>query len=131
MLGTVLYAPGDVRCTYMQEQTLLHPTDAIVRLSASCVCGSDHSPYRGMNAVISGRPGQFVAGSFCLSDNTCPHCRYGFQSSSEKRAFMTGAQAQLARVPLADGTRVPTPDMPSDYLIPDLLAASDVLGTGG
>ena len=68
--------------------------------------------------------------SFCLSDNTCPHCRFGFQSSCEQREFMTGAQAPLARVPLADGTLVATAELPADDLIPGLLATSDVLGTG-
>jgi threonine dehydrogenase-like Zn-dependent dehydrogenase len=76
------------------------------------------------------RPGQFVVGSFCISDNTCPHCRFGFQSSCEQREFMSGAQAPLARVPLADGTLVATPEMPADDLIPSFLAVSDVLGTG-
>src|SRR5260370_40269105 len=81
-------------------------------------------------AVKDVRPGQFVVGSFCLSDNTCPHCRFGFQSSCEQREFMSGAQAPLARVPLADGTLVATPEMPAEDLIPSYLAASDVLGTG-
>jgi hypothetical protein len=81
-------------------------------------------------AVRTVRPGQFVVGSFCLSDNTCPHCRFGFQSSCEQREFMTGAQAPLARVPLADGTLVATAEIPPDDLIPSLLATSDVLGTG-
>jgi threonine dehydrogenase-like Zn-dependent dehydrogenase len=76
------------------------------------------------------RPGQFVVGSFCISDNTCPHCRFGFPSSCEQREFMSGAQAPYARVPLADGTLVPTAEMPSDDLIASLLATSDVLGTG-
>ncbi len=82
------------------------------------------------DAVKTVKPGQFVVGSFCLSDNTCPHCRFGFQSSCEQREFMTGAQAPYARVPLADGTLVATPHMPDDDLIPSLLAVSDVLGTG-
>jgi threonine dehydrogenase-like Zn-dependent dehydrogenase len=82
------------------------------------------------SAVTSVRPGQFVVGSFCISDNTCPHCRFGFQSSCEQREFMSGAQAPLARVPLADGTLVATPELPADDLIPSFLAASDVLGTG-
>ena len=82
------------------------------------------------SAVTSVRPGQFVVGSFCISDNTCPHCRFGFQSSCQHGEFMTGAQAPLARVPLADGTLVATPALPPDDLIPSLLAASDVLGTG-
>ena len=76
------------------------------------------------------RPGQFVVGSFCLSDNTCPHCKFGFQSSCVQREFMTGAQAPFARVPLADGTLVRTKEMPTGDLIPHLLASSDVLGTG-
>ena len=82
------------------------------------------------SAVKTVRPGQFVVGSFCISDNTCPHCRFGFQSSCEQREFMSGAQAPLARVPLADGTLVATPEIPPDDLIPSLLATSDVLGTG-
>ena len=82
------------------------------------------------SAVRTVRPGQFVVGSFCLSDNTCPHCRFGFQSSCEQREFMTGAQAPFAHVPLADGTLVATAELPSDDLIPSLLATSDVLGTG-
>jgi threonine dehydrogenase-like Zn-dependent dehydrogenase len=82
------------------------------------------------SAVTTVRPGQFVVGSFCISDNTCPHCRRGFQSSCQQREFMTGAQAPLARVPLADGTLVATEELPPDDLIPSLLATSDVLGTG-
>ena len=151
MLATILHGPRDVRCEKVPEPKIVHPTDAIIRLSASCICGSDLWPYRGLNevtgpqamgheycgvveeigtAVTSVKPGQFVVGSFCLSDNTCPHCRFGFQSSCEKREFMTGAQAPLARVSLADGTLVATPGLPSDDLIPHLLAVSDVLGTG-
>ncbi|UPG90520.1 zinc-dependent alcohol dehydrogenase family protein [Luteibacter aegosomaticola] len=152
MLGTMMYGPGDVRLEDVPEPAILEPTDAIIRLSASCICGSDLWPYRGHNdfnggpkamgheycgivvevgsAVTSVKPGQFVVGSFCLSDNTCPHCQFGFQSSCEQRQFMTGAQAPLARIPLADGTLVATADIPADDLIPSLLAVSDVLGTG-
>lgn len=151
MLATMLYGPGDVRFEDVPEPTIQKPTDAIIRLSATCVCGSDLWPFRGLqpmdgpmamgheycgiveavgSAVTSVKPGQFVVGSFCLSDNTCPHCQFGFQSSCEQREFMTGAQAPLARVPLADGTLVATDEIPSEDLIPSLLAASDVLGTG-
>lgn len=151
MLATMLYGLGDVRYEDVPEPKIQQPTDAIIRLSTSCICGSDLWPFRGLNditapmamgheycgiveevgsAVTSVRPGQFVVGSFCLSDNTCPHCKFGFQSSCENIQFMTGAQAPLARVPLADGTLVATADIPSDDLIPGLLAASDVLGTG-
>jgi threonine dehydrogenase-like Zn-dependent dehydrogenase len=81
-------------------------------------------------AVRSVRPGQFVIGSFATSDNTCPTCRYGYQSSCKHREFITRAQARLLRVPLADGTLVATPGVPSDDLLPSLLTTSDVLGTG-
>ncbi len=151
MLGTMLHGPGDVRYENVPEPKILKPTDAIIRLSVTCICGSDLWPYRGFNditapmamgheycgvvvevgsAVKTVKPGQFVVGSFCLSDNTCPHCNFGFQSSCAQREFMIGAQAPLARVPLADGTLVATDELPPDDLIPSLLAASDVLGTG-
>jgi threonine dehydrogenase-like Zn-dependent dehydrogenase len=82
------------------------------------------------SAVRSVKPGQFVVGSFATSDNTCPHCRYGYQSSCVEREFMTEAQAPMLRVPQADGTLVATPGMPTDDLLPSLLTISDVLGTG-
>jgi len=151
MLATVLHGPGDIRCEEVADPRILKPTDAIIRLAATCICGSDLWPYRGLqptggpahmgheycgvvvevgSEVRTIRPGQFVVGSFCLSDNTCPHCRFGFQSSCEQREFMTGAQAPYARVPLADGTLVATAEVPSPDLVPHLLATSDVLGTG-
>lgn len=151
MRGTVLYGPGDVRFEERQDPKIIEPTDAIVRLPATCVCGSDLWPYRGLqpidgptpmgheycgfveevgSAVRNVRPGQFVVGSFATSDNTCPHCQYGYHSSCMQREFMLRAQAPFLRVPLADGTLVPTPGIPSDKLVPSLLATSDVLGTG-
>ncbi|WMT89932.1 zinc-dependent alcohol dehydrogenase family protein [Pelagibacterium sp. H642] len=151
MLATVLHGPGDVRFEEVADPTILKPTDAIIKLSATCICGSDLWPYRGANDITEPqhmgheycgvvvevgsdvktvKPGQFVVGSFVLSDNTCPHCAHGFQSSCEQREFMTGAQASYARVPLADGTLVATDEMPDENLIPSLLAVSDVLGTG-
>ncbi|MCK6102925.1 MAG: IMP dehydrogenase [Brevundimonas sp.] len=151
MLATVLHGPGDVRFEDVAEPQNLKPTDAIIKLTATCICGSDLWPYRGLQPlegpmhmgheycgvvvevgadVKTVRPGQFVVGSFCISDNTCPHCRHGFQSSCEQREFMSGAQASYARVPLADGTLVATETIPDDDLIPSLLAVSDVLGTG-
>jgi threonine dehydrogenase-like Zn-dependent dehydrogenase len=151
MKAAVLHGPRDIRVEERDAPKILAPTDAIVRLSASCVCGSDLWPYRGVNVtpeptpmgheycgiveevgrgVTTIKPGQFVIGSFFASDNTCPHCRAGYQTSCQHREFVVGAQAPLLRVPLADGTLVPTPEVPSDDLIPSLLAASDVLGTG-
>ena len=82
------------------------------------------------SAVKTVKPGQFVIGSFCISDNTCPNCRAGYQSGCQQLEFMTGAQAPYARVPLADGTLIATPEKPPDDLLPSLLAVSDVLGTG-
>ena len=153
MRGAVLYAPGDVRVEERQDPRILAPTDAVIRLSATCVCGSDLWPYRGIVAVDEpsptgheycgivqevGRqvtnitPGQFVVGSFFASDNPCPICQAGYQSSCLHREPIgaIGAQAESLRVPLADGTLVATPELPPEDLIPSLLAASDVLGTG-
>jgi threonine dehydrogenase-like Zn-dependent dehydrogenase len=153
MRGAVLYAPEDVRVEQREDPKLIEPTDAILRLSATCVCGSDLWPYRGLEPVDGPtpmgheyvgivqevgsqvdniRPGQFVVGSFFASDNTCPICQAGYQSACLHREPIgaTGAQAEYLRVPLADGTLVATPDLPSDDLVPSLLAASDVLGTG-
>jgi threonine dehydrogenase-like Zn-dependent dehydrogenase len=151
MKGTVLYGPRDVRFEDRPDPRIENPTDAIIRISATCVCGSDLWPYRGIqkvtqptpmgheycgvveevgSAVKTVKPGQFVIGSFCISDNTCPNCKAGYQSGCQNLEFMLRAQAPLLRVPLADGTLVPTPEMPSDDLLPSLLTISDVLGTG-
>jgi len=120
-------------------------------MSATCVCGSDLWSYRGITPVAEptpmgheycgiveevGRgvtaikPGQFVIGSFFASDNTCPNCQAGYPSSCQRKEFVGGAQAGRLRVPLADGTLVATPDVPSNDLIPSLLTLSDVMGTG-
>ncbi|MCO6437867.1 MAG: zinc-dependent alcohol dehydrogenase family protein [Phycisphaerae bacterium] len=151
MRSTVLYGPRDVRFEERETPTIERPTDAVIRIAATCVCGSDLWPYRGIKPVNeptpmgheycgvveevgrevkSARPGQFVIGSFATSDNTCPNCQYGYQSSCMHREFISRAQAPILRVPLADGTLVPTPGVPSDDLVPSLLATSDVLGTG-
>jgi len=82
------------------------------------------------SAVATIEPGQFVIGSFFASDNTCPNCRVGYQSSCQHADFVSTAQAPLLRVPLADGTLVTTPDVPSGEMVPSLLALSDVMGTG-
>ncbi|NJC71585.1 zinc-dependent alcohol dehydrogenase family protein [Planosporangium thailandense] len=153
MRGAMLHAPGDIRVEQRADPKIEQPTDAVIRLAATCVCGSDLWPYRGIEPVTgpapmgheyvgiveevgsevrSIRPGQFVVGSFFASDNTCEICRAGYQSSCIHRELMgpLGAQAEYLRVPLADGTLVATPEVPSDDLVPSLLAASDVLGTG-
>jgi threonine dehydrogenase-like Zn-dependent dehydrogenase len=152
MRGVVMRVPGDVRVEDRDDPRILHPADAIIRLSAACICGSDLWPYRGaeevrdqpmgheyagvVEEVGSGvrniRAGDFVVGSFVASDNTCALCQAGYQSFCVHRTFMNeiGTQAQLARIPMADGTLVTTPGRPDPDLIPSLLAASDVLGTG-
>ena len=151
MRGTVLYGPGDIRFEELATPRIESPTDAVIRIAATCVCGSDLWPYRGLqpidgptpmgheycgvveevgSQVTSIKPGQFVVGSFATSDNTCPNCQYGYQSSCVHREFMTRAQAPILRVPLADGTLVPTREMPPDDMLPSLLTTSDVLGTG-
>ena len=81
-------------------------------------------------AVASIKRGQFVIGSFAASDNTCPHCRAGYQTSCAHRQWVSGAQAPFLRVPMADGTLVATAEIPSSNQVPSFLAASDVLGTG-
>ncbi|HET9587343.1 MAG TPA: zinc-dependent alcohol dehydrogenase family protein [Anaerolineales bacterium] len=147
----MLYGPGDVRFEERPNPAILEPTDAILRVSAACVCGSDLWPYRGIDPVTQPtpmgheyvgiveevgsevrhiKPGQFVVGSFWASDNTCPICQAGYQSRCIDARGMGGAQAGWLRVPLADGTLVATPDLPPDDLIPSLVSASDVLGTG-
>jgi threonine dehydrogenase-like Zn-dependent dehydrogenase len=150
-----MHGPGDVRVEERATPGIVEPTDAIIRVSAACVCGSDLWPYRGIgieamqwpapmgheyagiveavgDEVTTVEPGQFVVGSFWATDNTCEICRAGYQSGCVNRVPMgaLGAQAELLRVPLADGTLLATPGIPSDDLVPSLLSASDVLGTG-
>lgn len=151
MRGSILYEPRNIRFEEREAPKIVNPTDAIIRNSATCVCGSDLWPYRGIeplaqptpmgheycgiveevgSAVKSIKPGQFVIGSFFASDNTCATCQIGYQSSCLQREPVYGAQAPLLRVPLADGTLVATPDVPAQGLIPSLLTLSDVMGTG-
>jgi threonine dehydrogenase-like Zn-dependent dehydrogenase len=151
MQATVLYGARDVRFEDRADPAIVEPTDAVIRLPVTCICGSDLWPYRGIQPVSSpaamgheycgfveevGRdvtavkPGQFVIGSFFASDNTCPHCRHGYQTSCQRFEPVVGAQAPHMRVPLADGTLVATRDVPDTDMIPSLLALSDVMGTG-
>src|SRR4051812_22549920 len=153
MRGAVLHAPGDIRVEDRPDPRIEQPSDAVIGLAATCVCGSDLWPYRGIEDVSGPapmgheyvgiveevgsdvrnvKPGQFVVGSFFASDNTCEICRAGYQSRCVHAELMgaIGTQAEYARIPLADGTLVATPEPPADDLVPSLLAASDVLGTG-
>jgi threonine dehydrogenase-like Zn-dependent dehydrogenase len=154
MRGVVLHGPGDVRVEDRDDPKIIDGTDAVIRLAATCICGSDLWPYRGVeeldgpsamgheyagiveevgDEVRNVKVGDFVVGSFVISDNTCEICRSGFQSKCVHAEFVSqtvGTQAERARIPLADGTLVATPGQPDPELIPSLLAASDVLGTG-
>jgi threonine dehydrogenase-like Zn-dependent dehydrogenase len=153
MRGAVIYAPGDVRVEQRENPEITKPTDAVIKLAATCVCGSDLWDWRGINPVTEPKPmgheyagivqevgsqvrnikpGDFVVGSFFASDNTCEICADGYQSRCAHLEYVGsgGAQAEYLRVPLADGTLVATHGQPDPGLIPSLLAASDVLGTG-
>ncbi|MHC5560726.1 zinc-dependent alcohol dehydrogenase family protein [Kocuria sp. U4B] len=153
MRGVVMYGPRDVRVEEREKAAVQAPTDAVIRVVAACVCGSDLWPWRGADATAEPTPmgheyvgvveeigeavrnikvGDFVVGSFFASDNTCEICQAGYQSRCAHVEFAGagGAQAEYFRVPLADGTLVATPGQPDEDLVPSLLAASDVLGTG-
>src|SRR5579884_943150 len=148
--GAILYGPRDVRFEEREDPKIIKPTDAVIRISATCVCGSDLWPYRGIQPITQPTPmgheycgvveevgrdvrsikkGQFVIGSFFASDNTCPNCRAGYQTSCVQRELVGGAQAPVLRVRLADGTLVPTREVPSKDFLPSLLTLSDVMGT--
>ncbi|MCR2783108.1 MULTISPECIES: zinc-dependent alcohol dehydrogenase family protein [unclassified Microbacterium] len=153
MRAVIMHGARDVRVEDRENPTIVEPTDAIIRVTASCICGSDLWPYRGADrishprrmgheyvgvvteigdAVRTVKVGDFVVGSFFASDDTCEICRAGYQSRCVHAVSMgsIGTQAEFARIPLADGTLVATPGHPDADLIPSLLAASDVLGTG-
>src|SRR5258708_11456080 len=125
MRGAVLYGPKDLRFEERETPAIIKPTDAIIRISATCVCGSDLWPYRGIqkiaqpipmgheycgiveevgSAVMAVRPGQFVIGSFFASDNTCPHCHARYQTSCPQREFLHPGPAPRLPGSLSDGT---------------------------
>ncbi len=161
MRATTIHAPFDIRLSEVPDPQVLRPTDALVRVRATCVCGSDLWPYRGINEITPGSrigheyvgiveavgdavrgvtPGQFVIGPFAYSDGTCPHCRAGVQTSCDAGGYygspdaeglpVDGCQGEWIRVPWADGTLVPTPELPTDDQLADLLTLSDVMATG-
>ena len=153
MRAVIMHAPGDVRVEDREDPRIIEPTDAVIRLAATCICGSDLWPYRGADTpdhqhmgheyvgvveevgdeVSTLEVGDFVVGSFVISCGTCEICREGHPSRCVRAIFVDGqigTQAERARIPFADGTLVKTPGMPDPDLIPSLLAASDVLGTG-
>jgi threonine dehydrogenase-like Zn-dependent dehydrogenase len=149
--ATTIHAPFDVRLAEVDTPTILAPTDAIVRITAACICGSDLWPYRGANDITAGSPighevvgiveevggdvrsfapGDFVIAPFCHCDNTCPVCRKGMQAGCQNLGITTGGQGEYARVTQADGSLVKTPEIPDAALVPALLTLSDVMATG-
>jgi len=151
MRATTIHAPGDIRFEEVPDPVIEEPTDAIVKVVAGCICGSDLWPYRGANDVDAGatighecvgvveevgpdvtdvKPGDFVIVPFCHCDNTCAHCRAGVQSACDNLGFTASGQGEYARVTQADGSLVKTDGMPDAALIPSLLTLSDVMATG-
>lgn len=152
MRATVLHSPGDIRLDTLPDPVLEADTDAIVRVVAACVCGSDLWPYRGLNkpqteahqigheqvgivesigSDVSGLSvGDFVIAPFMYSDNTCAHCQNGVHTSCVNGGGYVGCQAELVRVPQAAGTLVSVPGEVDDQLLPHLLALTDVFPTG-
>jgi threonine dehydrogenase-like Zn-dependent dehydrogenase len=151
MRGAIIYAPRDIRFEERPDPAITEPTDAIVRTVATCVCGSDLWRYRGIeevsrptpigheyvgvveavgDEVSTVNPGQFVVGGFLTSDNTCPICKVGAHADCQRGTGYDGCQAELIRVPNADGTLLATPEYPSDDVVPSVLTLSDVMCTG-
>ena len=150
MRGAVLHGPRDIRFEERADPTIVQPTDAIIKMAATCVCGSTYAlprsqpghgaepdrarvlrhGGRGRSDVTWINQGPVRHRFVFPSDNTCPHCRAGYQTSCQHREPVLGAQAPYLRVPVADGTLVSYADIPSDDAIPNLLALSDVMGTG-
>lgn len=151
MRVTTIHGTKDIRLEDRPAPTVGAPTDAVVKVVASCICGSDLWPYRGENditpgdpighemvgvveevgsAVRSFAPGDFVIVPFCHSDNACPHCRAGMTSACRNVGFTQGGQGEYATVHQADGSLVKTGGMPDESLIPSLLTLSDVMATG-
>jgi threonine dehydrogenase-like Zn-dependent dehydrogenase len=159
MKAAVLHGPGQISADQVPDPSIAAPTDAIVEITASCVCGSDLWPYRGVTQrrgrighefigvvqevgpdVRTVRPGQVVIAPFMYSCGTCPNCRAGWTTSclvggdwgypDRDGLLVDGGQGEYARVPLADGTLVPARVPADDDGVPALLTLSDVMGTG-
>jgi threonine dehydrogenase-like Zn-dependent dehydrogenase len=156
MRATLIHGAGDIRVEDVPDPILVEPTDALVRVTTACVCGSDLHPYHSMKPqdgpqrighefigvvedigtdVTTVERGDLVVAPFAWSDGTCAFCREGLQTACEHGGFwardgIDGGQGEAVRVPLADGTLVRLPVEPTSPLIPSLLTLSDVYGTG-
>jgi threonine dehydrogenase-like Zn-dependent dehydrogenase len=156
MRATLMYEAGDVRIENVPDASIDAPTDAIVRVTDACICGSDLWPYASMERSENGqsmgheaigvvedvgsevrnvKPGDLVVMPFAFSDGTCAFCHEGLQTACVHAGFfgnngMNGAQAEALCVPYADGTLFPLPTGADDVLMSSLLTLSDVMGTG-
>lgn len=156
MRATIMYKAGDVRVESVPDAELIEPTDAIMRVSHACICGSDLWPYKLLEPLDVGRPmgheaigvveaigaevrtvkpGDLVVMPFAFSDGTCDFCHEGLPSACAHGGYfgvgmVGGAQAEAVRVPLADGTLYKLPVRADNALLPSLLTLSDVMGTG-
>src|SRR3954453_10496760 len=156
MRATIMFAAGDVRVQDVPDATIIDPTDALVRVTNACICGSDLWPYGAMEPSETGQSmgheaigvveevgadvrtvkrGDVVVMPFAFSDGTCAFCHEGLHTACEQVGFfgnngMNGAQAEALRVPYADGTLFALPVGEDDALMPSLLTLSDVMGTG-
>ncbi|WP_354698449.1 putative zinc-binding alcohol dehydrogenase [Paraconexibacter sp. AEG42_29] len=156
MRATVMYGAGDVRIDEVPDATIKHPTDALVRVTRACICGSDLWPYKSMAASDAGarmghefigvveavgadvttvKAGDVVVAPFAYSDGSCQFCDEGLQTSCVNGGFwgsgdVDGGQGEAVRIPHADGTLVVLPVGEDDALMPSLLTLSDVFATG-
>jgi len=157
MRATIMYRAGDVRVENVPDATISKPTDALVRITRACICGSDLWPYRDLEPTEKGQPmgheaigvveavgsdvsklkkGDFVVMPFAYSDGQCPFCQEGLTTACVHGGFfgfsegVGGAQAEAIRVPLADGTLYPLPVGEDHALLASILTLSDVMGTG-
>ncbi|QSR26433.1 IMP dehydrogenase [Nocardioides aromaticivorans] len=151
MRATTIHAAGDIRVEEVPDPVIKKPTDAIVKVTAGCICGSDLWPYRGENPIRSGatighecigiveevgsevrdfKAGDYVVVPFCHCDNTCANCQAGAQSACVNLGMTASGQAEYARVNQADGSLVATGGTPPDDLLASVLALTDVMPTG-
>ncbi|HEV2320262.1 MAG TPA: alcohol dehydrogenase catalytic domain-containing protein, partial [Verrucomicrobiae bacterium] len=157
MRATIMYRAGDVRVENVPDAAIVNPTDALVRVTRACICGSDLWPYKDLAPTEKGRPmgheaigiveavgadvrkvkkGDFVVMPFAFSDGDCAFCHENLQTSCVHGGFfgfsegVGGAQAEAIRIPFADGTLYSLPVREDNALTPSLLTLSDVMGTG-
>ncbi|WP_309650701.1 zinc-dependent alcohol dehydrogenase family protein [Nocardioides sp.] len=151
MRATTIHAPRDIRVSEVPDPTITAPTDAIIKVTAGCICGSDLWPYRGENPITEGatighecvgvveevgsevrsfKPGDFVVVPFCHSDNICAHCQHGAHSVCTNLGMTVSGQAEYALATQAEGSLVKLDEMPDASMVPSLLALSDVMPTG-